>query len=117
MSGLDAFNMYSKLNRIDYKYFQGSIDYWFCLYSCSSVFPFGFLTNKDFSSTLSYSRIVSENISSKSSSIHLTPSISPVSPSPEQNVDPENAVNSTYFDSDEIQTIKLLDKKFYFSSI
>ena len=38
----------NKLNHIDYKYLQGSSDPWFCLYCCSSIFPFGFLTNKDF---------------------------------------------------------------------
>ena len=38
----------NKLNHIDYKYFQVSRNPWFCLYCCSSIFPFGFLTNKDF---------------------------------------------------------------------
>ena len=42
----------NKLNHIYYKYLQGSSDPWFSFYCCSSVFPFGFLTNKDFSSTL-----------------------------------------------------------------
>ena len=31
--------------------------------------------------------------------------------SPEQNVDPENVVNSRYFDIDELQALKLHDKK------
>ena len=31
--------------------------------------------------------------------------------SPEQNVDPENVVNSRYFVIDEIQALKLYDKK------
>ena len=31
--------------------------------------------------------------------------------SPEKNVDPENVVNSRYFDIDEIQALKLNDKK------
>ena len=31
--------------------------------------------------------------------------------SPEKNVDPENVVNSRYFDIDEIQALKLYDKK------
>ena len=38
--------------------------------------------------------------------------------SPEKNVDPENVVNSRYFDIDEIQALKLHDKKTpYLSSI
>ena len=44
----------NKLNHIDYKGSrdQGSSDPWFCLCFCNSIFPFGFLTNKDFSSSL-----------------------------------------------------------------
>ena len=96
MSDLDTLKN-NKLNHIDYKYLQGSSDPWFCLYCCSSIFPFGFLTNKDFSSTLLYKRNASENVS-----IHLTPLLSFAflfnqcnSTSPEQNVNPENVVNSS----------------------
>ena len=60
----------NKLNHIDYKYFQGSSDPWFCLYFCSSIFPLGFLTNKDFLSFL-YSRNEFENFSNKKSSTYL----------------------------------------------
>ena len=108
----------NKLNHIGYKFIQGSSDPWFCLYCCSSVFPFGFLTNKNFSSALLYSRNVSENVSNKNCSIHLTPPPNLAllfnqfnNTSPEQNVDPKNVVNSRYFDVDEIQALKLLDKK------
>ena len=87
--------------------------------------PFGFLTNKDFSSSLLYSRNVSENVSSKNSSIHSAPPPSLAllfnqlnNTSPEQDVDPENVLNSRYFDVDDIQALKLLDKKsLYLSSI
>ena len=108
----------NKSNHISYKYLQGSSDLWFCLYRCSSVFPFGFLTDKDFLSTSLYSRNVSENVSSKNSSIHLTLPPNPAvsfnqfnNTSPEQNVEPVNVVNSRYFDIDEIQALKLHDKK------
>ena len=115
----------NKSNHINYKYLQGSSELWFCLYHCSSVFPFGFLTDKDFLSTSLYSRNVSENVSSKNSSIHLTSPPNPAvsfnqfnNTSPEQNVEPVNVVNSRYFDIDEIQALKLHDKKTpYLSSI
>ena len=104
-----------KLNHINNKYLQGSNDPWFCLYCCSSIFPFGFLTNKDFLSTLLYGRNVSENGSNKNSSIYLTPLLNFAllfnlfnSTSPEQDVAPENVVNSRYFDVDERQALKLL---------
>ena len=68
---------------------------------------------------------MSENVSSKNGSIHLTPPPNLAllfnqfnNTSPEQNVDPENVVNSRYFDIDEIQALKLHDKKSpYLSSI
>ena len=108
----------NKLNHIDYKYLQRSIDLWFCLYCCSSIFLFRFLTNKDFSSTLLYSRNVSEYVSNKNSSIDLTTPLNLAllfnqfnNTSSEQNVDPENVLNSRYFDVDEIKALKLLDKK------
>ena len=61
---------------------------------------------------------MSENVSNKNSCIQLTPPSNLAllfnqfnNTSPEQNVDPENVVNSRYFDIDEIQALKLLDKK------
>ena len=61
---------------------------------------------------------MSENVSSKNSSMHLTPPSSLAllfnqfnNTSPEQNVDPENVVDSRYFDIDEIQALKSYDKK------
>ena len=61
----------------------------------------------------------------KNSSIHLTPPLSLAllfnqfnNTSHEQNVDPENLVNSRYFGAGEMQALKLLDKKsLYLSSI
>ena len=61
----------------------------------------------------------------KNSSIHLTPPFNLAlffnqfnNTSPEQNVDPENVVNSRYFGVGEMQALKLLDKKsLYLSSI
>ena len=61
---------------------------------------------------------MSENVPNKNSSIHVKPHPNLVlllnqfdNTSPEQNVDPENVVNSRYFDVDEIQALKLRDKK------
>ena len=107
----------NKLNHIDYKYLQGSSDPWFCLYCCSTIFPFGFLSNRFFICF----KNVSENVSSKNSSIHLTPPPNLAllfnqfnNTSPKKNVGPENVVNSRYFDIDEIQAIKLYDKKTHY---
>ena len=60
---------------------------------------------------------MSENVSNKKYSIHLRPSPNLAllfnqfnNTSAEQNVGPENVVNSRYFDIDEIQALKLHDK-------
>ena len=102
----------NKLNHINYKYLQLSSDPWFCLCYCSSIFLFGFLTKKDFSSSL-YRRNVPENVPNKKKIIHLRPppnlalllnQFNNTSPNS------ENVVNSRYFDIDEIQALKLHDK-------
>ena len=61
---------------------------------------------------------MSENVSNKNSSIHLTPPPNLAllfnqfnNTSLEQIVNPENVVNSRYFHIDEIQALKLQDKK------
>ena len=61
---------------------------------------------------------MSEYVSSKNNLIHLTPPPNLAllfnqfnNTSPEQNVDPENVVNSRYFDIDEIQALKSYHKK------
>ena len=99
----------NKLSHIDYKYLQRSSDPWFCLCCCSTIFLFWLLSNKDFLPVLLYSMNVSEYVSSKNNSIHLAPPSNIAllfnqfnNTSPEQNVDPENVVNSRYFDIDEI---------------
>ena len=62
---------------------------------------------------------MSENVSRKNGSIHLTPPPNLAllfnqfnnTSLLEQNVDPEDVVNSRYFDIDEMQALKLHDKK------
>ena len=57
----------SKLNLDDYKYLQGSTDPWFCLSCCSTILPFGNLTDKDFSCSVLNKNYI--EISNKNSSI------------------------------------------------
>ena len=60
---------------------------------------------------------MSENVSNKNSSIHLMPPpnlallFNQFNDTSEQNGNPENVVNSRYFDIDEMQALKLHDKK------
>ena len=100
----------NQLNYIDYKYLQGSRDPWLCRYSCCIIFPFGFLilfisqksVRKYFQKKPTLSINTSYNLDLLFNQLNNS--------SPEQNVDPENVVNSRYFDTDEIQSLKLHDK-------
>ena len=107
--------MCNKLNLADYKYLQGSTDPWFCLSCCSVIFPFGNLADKDFSRSVLNKYI---KISNKNSSVLLKPPPNLAllfnqfnNSSPKQKIDPENVVNSRYFDIDQIQSLKFPQKE------
>ena len=112
----------NNLNHIDYKYLQGSSDPWFCISCCNEIFPFGILTNKIFLSKISNCNPTTIKISdanhSSSSSLASKPSsnlsllfnqFNNLSPEPKN--EPENVVNSNYYDIDQIQTLKFPEKK------
>ena len=101
----------NKLNLVDYKYRQGSADPWFCLSCCSTILPFGNLIDKDFSCSILNKNYI--EISNKNSSVLLKPPPNLEllfnqfnNSSPEQQNDPQNVVNSRYFDIDQIQSLK-----------
>ena len=105
----------NKLNLVDYKYLQGSTDPWLCLSCCSVILPFGNLTDKDFSYSILNNYIA---ISNKNSSVLLTspPNLALLfnqfnNSSPKQQIDPENVVNSSNFDTDQIQSVKFPQKE------
>ena len=110
----------NKLNHIDYKYLQGSNDPWYCLSCCSKIFPFGTLTNKDFISTIiiatnSFSQGTSSEKYKESLLSLKAPDLALLynqfnNTSPEKNNDPENVVSSKFYDIDQFQTLKFLDK-------
>ena len=98
----------NKLNHIDYKYLQGSNDPWYCLSCCSNIFPFGTQTNKDFISSITTTNSFSQGTNSdndKESFLSLKPPYDLAllynsfnNTSPEKNNDPENVVNSKFYD-------------------
>ena len=110
----------NKLNHIDYKYLQGSNDLWYCLSCCSNIFPFGTQTNKEFISSIATKNSFSQGTNSdndKESLLSLKPPSDLVllynqfnNTSPEKDSDPENVVNSKFYDIDQIQTLKFPDK-------
>ena len=111
----------NNLNHIGYKYLQGSSDPWFCISCCNETFPFGILTNKNFLSTISNCNptTIKNSDANHSSSISLVLKTSEnlsllfnqfnnFSPGPKN--EPENVVNSNYYDIDQIQTLKFPEK-------
>ena len=61
----------NKLNPVDYKYIQGSTVPWICFSCCSTILPFGKLTNKDFFTSVLHRNNI--EISNKSSYVLLNP--------------------------------------------
>ena len=111
----------NKLNHTDYKYHQASNDPWYCLSCCSKMFPFGTITNKEFISFIITNTLSQQGTKSDNDNESLL-SLKPPSdlallynqfnnPSPEKNNDPENVVNSKYYDIDQIQTLKFPNKR------
>ena len=65
------------LNYIDYKYFQGSNDPWFCATCSSAMFPFASLNNNCFPSAISCDRFnknIEKLVETKDASLLLNPS-------------------------------------------
>ena len=108
----------NKLNHIDYKYLQGSNEPWYCLYCCSKIFPLGTLTNKDFIASITNSLSQQGSDNENESLLSLKPSSELAllynqfnNTSSEKHNDPENVVNSKYYDIDQIQTLKFPNKQ------
>ena len=90
----------NKLNLIDYKHLQGSTD--LCLSCCSTILPFGNLTNKDFSCSVLNNKNYIEIYNKNSSGLLKPPPNLALlfdqfnNSFPVHQVDPENVVNSRY---------------------
>ena len=114
----------NNLNHIDYKYLQGSNDLSFCIPCCNEIFPFRTLANKNF---LSMMTVNSSPTTIKNNDFNATNINSPylvLKPSanlsllfnqfnnffPEQKNEPENVVNSNYYDIDQFYALKVHGK-------
>ena len=114
----------NNLNHIDYKYLQGSNDPWFCISCCNEIFPSGTLGNKNFLSIMMVNSsptaiknndVDATNINSTSLVLKPSATLSLLfnqfnNSSPEQKNEPENVVNSNYYDIDQFQTLKFKKK-------
>ena len=111
----------NNLNYIDYKHLQGNNGLWYCITCSSSIFPFKFLNNKNSASlVISQTEANNYNFVSNNSSLLLNPSQKPINLVNQFNnntiIDNDNKVtdnfiHSKYFDTDEIQKLKILNKE------
>ena len=110
----------NKLNHIDCKYLQGSNEPRYCLSCCSNILPFGTLTNKDFIPSITNSTLSQQGTKNDNDNESLL-SLKPPSGLAllynqfnntflEKNNDPVNVVNSKYYETDQIQTLKFPNK-------
>ena len=110
----------NNLNFIDYQYLNGNDDPWFCLKCNTELFPFGTLNNKTFNQYINSSNIQNKDIDQdNSSNLVLKPPPNLKSLFNQFNnssqihdfKDPENVVNCKYYNLEEVQTMKIPNKK------
>ena len=110
----------SNLNFLDYQYLNGNDDPWFCLKCNTELFPFGTLNNKTFNQYISSSNIRNRDIDQDNSSNFV------LEPPPNLNSlfnqfnnssqihdfkDPENVVSCKHYNLEEVETMKIPNKK------
>ena len=114
-------NILLSINYIDYKDLQGNSDPWYCITYSSSIFLFNCLNNKKFASLfISQSEANNYSFGSNNSSLLLNPLPKPTNLVNQFNNNTiidnnnnvaDNFIHSKYFDIDEIQKRKILNKE------
>ena len=116
------------LNYMDHKYLQGCNKPWCCLSCNNTLLPFGNLNNENFLDFIGNNNntITSSETKNLNSSVLLkpTPDLALLfnqfnNAVPENRSDPENIIQSKYYDRDELQKLKFLIRRtlyLYFTS-
>ena len=106
------------LNYIDYKYLQGCNEPWYCLSCTTMLFPFGNLNNQKFLGFVNNNNDNNNESKNSNSSLILKPPPDLAllfnqfnNAIPENNNDPENVIQSKYYDIDELQQLKIPNKE------
>ena len=107
------------LNYMDYKYLQGCNEPWYCLSCSNTLFPFGNLNNQNFLNFIGNNdTITSSETNNLNSSLLLKPPPDLTllfnqfnNAIPENRSDPENVIQSKYYDIDELQKLKIPNKE------
>ena len=104
---------------MDYKYQQGCNEPWYCLSCTNTLFPFGNLNNQNFLTFISNKNTITNNETKNlNSSLLLKPPRDLTllcnqfkNAIPENRSDPENVVQSKYYDIDELQKLTIPNKE------
>ena len=107
------------LNYMDYRYVQGCNEPWYCLSCSNTLFPFGNLNNQNFLNFIDNNdTITSSERNNLNSSLLLKPPPNLTllfnqfnNAIPENRSDPENVIQSKYYDIDELQKLKIPNKE------
>ena len=111
---------FNHLNYMDYKYLQVCNEPWCCLSCTNTYFPFGNLNNQNFLNFIdnNNNNITSIETKNLSSSLLLKPPPDLTllfnqfnNAIPENRSDPENVVQSKYYDIDELQKLEISNKE------
>ena len=104
---------------MDYKYLQGCNEPWYCLSCSNTLFPFGNLNNQNFLNFIGNNdTITSSETNNLNSSLLLKPPPDLAllfnqfnNAIPENRSDPENVIQSKYYDIDELEKLKIPNKE------
>ena len=104
---------------MDYKYLQGCNEPWYCLSCSNTLFPFGNLNNQNFLNFIGNNdTVTSSETNNLNSSLLLKPPPDLTllfnqfnNAIPENCSDPENVIQSKYYDIDELQKLKIPNKE------
>ena len=104
---------------MDYKYLQGCNEPWYCLSCTNTLFPFGNLNNQNFQTFIGNKKtITNSETKNLNSSLLLKPPRDLTllcnqfnNAIPENRSDPENVIQSKYYDIDELQKLKIPNKE------
>ena len=107
------------LNYIDYKYLPGCNDPWYCLSCTNTLFLFDYLNNQNFLTFIGSNKTITSNETKNlNSSLLLKPPPDLAllfnqfnNAIPENRSDPENVIQSRYYDIDELHQLKIPNKE------
>ena len=104
---------------MDYKYLQGCNEIWYCLSCSNTLFPLGNLNNQIFLNFIGNNNTITSSKTNNLNSFLLLkppPDLALLfnqfnNAIPENRSDPENVIQSKYYDIDELQKLKIPNKE------